>query len=124
MKCAKSDELFDDIEDIKVAGEMLKLAEHILETKRGDFEPESFTDRYEEALVEFLRKKQAHIPVKKSKDVEAPRNVINLMEALRKSVKAEVQTPAKTKADASAKTKTKKRVAGQTELLLPDSGQG
>jgi DNA end-binding protein Ku len=114
----KADDLFDDIDDIKVAGEMLKLAEHILETKKGDFEPAAFTDRYEEALVEFLRKKQAHIPVKKTKEVEAPRNVINLMEALRKSVKAEAHAPA------PAKTKAKKRAAGQTEMLLPIQGKG
>jgi DNA end-binding protein Ku len=111
----KADDLFDDIENIKVAGEMLKLAEHILETKKGDFEPETFTDRYEEAVVEFLRKKQAHIPVKKTKETEAPRNVINLMEALRKSVK---------EAPPSAKTKAKKRVAGQTEMLLAIQGKG
>jgi DNA end-binding protein Ku len=111
----KADDLFDDIENIKVAGEMLKLAEHILETKKGDFEPETFTDRYEEAVVEFLRKKQAHIPVKKTKEAEAPRNVINLMEALRKSVK-EAPPPVKTKA--------KKRVAGQTEMLLAIQGKG
>jgi DNA end-binding protein Ku len=116
----KADDLFDDIEDIKVAGEMLKLAEHILETKKGDFEPETFTDRYEEAVVEFLRKKQAHIPVKKTKEVEAPRNVINLMEALRKSVKTEAQA----QAPANTKTKAKKRTAGQTEMLLPIQGKG
>ena len=44
-------------------GEMLKLAEHILETKAADFDPSKFKDHYEEALVEILRKKQAHIPV-------------------------------------------------------------
>jgi DNA end-binding protein Ku len=115
----KADDLFDEIDDIKVAGEMLKLAEHILDTKKGDFEPAAFTDRYEEALVEFLRKKQAHIPVKKSKEAEAPRNVINLMDALRKSVK-EAPAPAKGKAD----SKGKKRVAGQTEMLLPIPGKG
>jgi DNA end-binding protein Ku len=113
----KAEDYFDEIPDIKVPGEMLKLAEHILDTKKGDFEPEAFTDRYEEALLEFLRKKQAHIPVKKSKGAaEAPRNVINLMEALRKSVKAETQAP--------AKTKPRKRVPGQTEMLLPIQGKG
>jgi hypothetical protein len=66
-------------------------------------------------VVEFLRKKQAHIPVKKTKETEAPRNVINLMEALRKSVK-EAPPPVKTKA--------KKRVAGQTEMLLAIQGKG
>jgi DNA end-binding protein Ku len=111
-----ADSFFEDISDIKVPNEMLKLAEHILETKKGDFEPETFTDRYEEALVEFLRKKQAHIPVKKTKDAAPAPNVISLMEALRKSVKAESQAP--------AKGKSKKRVAGQTEMLLPIAGKG
>src|SRR6266436_8667680 len=59
-----AEEYFDDIPDIKVPGEMLELAEHILETKSSDFDPSQFKDHYEEALVEFLRKKQEHIPVK------------------------------------------------------------
>jgi len=107
---------FDEIPAIKVAGEMLKLAEHILDTKKGDFEPEEFTDHYEEALVEFLRKKQAHIPVQKAKETGAAPNVISLMEALRKSVQ--------TASPAAAKAKTKKRAAGQTEMLLPIQGKG
>jgi DNA end-binding protein Ku len=112
----KAEDYFDDINDIKVPGEMLKLAEHILDTKKGDFEPEAFADHYEEALVEFLRKKQANIPVKKTKDAPAAPNVISLMEALRKSVKAEAQAP--------TKAKGKKRPAGQTEMLLPIQGKG
>ena len=43
---------FDEIPDIKVPGEMLKLAEHILETKTDDFDPATFVDHYEEAVVE------------------------------------------------------------------------
>jgi len=114
----KPDELFDDIADVKVPGEMLKLAEHILETKEGDFEPEAFTDHYEEAVIELIRKKQAHIPIKKGKEtVSAPRNVINLMDALRRSVQTEGK-------GAPAPKKGKKRVAGQTEMLLPIAGKG
>ena len=47
---------------------MLKLAEHILETKAGDFDPAEFNDHYKEAVVELIRKKQANLPVKKEKD--------------------------------------------------------
>ena len=39
---------FGDIPDVKIPGEMLKLAEHILETKKGDFKPSAFVDHYEE----------------------------------------------------------------------------
>src|SRR5690242_1455906 len=44
-------EYFQDIEDVKVPAEMLKLAEHILDTKAGDFDPSTFVDRYETALL-------------------------------------------------------------------------
>src|SRR5471032_406953 len=55
------EEYFDDIPSIKVASEMLKLAEHILKTKEADFDPSQFRDRYEEAVVEMLKKKQAGV---------------------------------------------------------------
>src|SRR5713226_1632607 len=113
----KSEEYFEEIPDVKVPGEMLKLAEHILETKEADFDPSQFKDRYEEAVVELLRKKQAHIPVKKGKEeVAAPRNVINLMDALRRTVHAERQAPAQS-------TKGRKRIEGQKEMLLPIEGK-
>ena len=49
---------FDDIEDEKVPKDMLELAAHIVDTKRGEFDPKKFEDRYEDALKELLRKKQ------------------------------------------------------------------
>ena len=55
-------EYFDDLPNIKVAPEMLKLAQHILQTKAADFDPSQFVDHYEEAVVEMLKKKQAGIP--------------------------------------------------------------
>jgi DNA end-binding protein Ku len=113
----KPEEYFSDIEDIKVPGEMLKLAEHILDTKAGDFDPGAFEDHYETALVELLRKKQAGFKPPKSKEhVAAPRNVINLMDALRRSVQAGRPAPAQTK-------KGRKRVEGQREMLLPIEGK-
>src|SRR5260370_34763304 len=54
-------EYFDDIPDIKVSDEMLQLAQHILQTKAGDFDPTQFKDHYEEAVVELIRKKQENI---------------------------------------------------------------
>ena len=113
----KPEEYFDGIEDIKVPAEMLKLAEHILDTKKGDFDPSAFEDHYETALIELLRKKQAGFKPPKSKEhVAAPRNVINLMDALRRSVEAERGAPAQGK-------KGRKRVEGQREMLLPIEGK-
>lgn len=52
-------QVFDEIPDMKVPAEMLKLADHIVESKKGDFDPSEFVDRYEEALVELIRRKRA-----------------------------------------------------------------
>jgi len=114
----KAEDYFGDIPDIKIAPDMLKLAQHIVEEKEGEFAPEEFVDHYEEAVVEIIRKKQAHIPLKKSSEkAAAPKNVINLMDALRRSVQTTEAKPAK-----AAKGK-KKAAAGQREMLLPISGK-
>ncbi len=79
---------FDDIPDIKVPADMLKLAVHILETKKGRFDPNKFEDRYENALKQLIKAKQAG----KAPPVLAeprPSNVINLMDALRRSARAD-----------------------------------
>jgi DNA end-binding protein Ku len=79
---------FDDIEDEKVPKDMLELATHIVETKKGHFDPKKFEDRYEDALKELLKKKQKGEKIERPKE-RAPSNVVNLMDALRQSVKAE-----------------------------------
>jgi len=112
-----AEEYFEGVTDIKIAPDMLKLAEHIVETKARDFDPSEFKDHYEEALQDFLRKKQANIPLPKKAQAAPPRNVISLMDALRRSVAAEARTAA-----APAK-KSRKRVEGQKEMLLPISGK-
>src|SRR6266536_2382440 len=82
-------EYFDDIPDMKLPGEMIGLAEHILETKAGHFDPSEFEDRYETAVVEMLKRKQAGLPPEQQPEAAAPTNVVNLMDALRRSVEAE-----------------------------------
>jgi DNA end-binding protein Ku len=84
---------FDDIPNIKVPADMLKLATHILDTKKGHFKPEKFEDRYENALNDLIKAKQAG---KAAPTVAEPKqsNVINLMDALRRSAKAERTAPA------------------------------
>jgi DNA end-binding protein Ku len=81
-----SKEYFDELPSVKVAPDMLKLAQHILDTKEADFDPSQFVDHYEEAVVEMLKKKQGGLATPKGKVSEPPRNVINLMDALKKSV--------------------------------------
>ena len=77
---------FDVIEDEKVPKDMLDLAVHIVESKKGKFQPEEFEDDYENALKELLRKKQKGERIERPKE-PARTNVVNLMDALRQSVK-------------------------------------
>jgi DNA end-binding protein Ku len=78
---------FDDIEDEKVPKDMLELASHIVDTKRGEFDPKKFEDRYEDALKELLKKKQKGEKIERQTESK-PSNVVDLMEALRQSVSA------------------------------------
>jgi DNA end-binding protein Ku len=113
-------EYFDDIQDVKVTKDMLDLARHIVEQKAGRFEPDKFEDQYETALVDLINQKRAGKPITAK---ERPRgdNVVDLMEALRRSVgggaAAETQAPKK-----SAR-KSKKAAPGQKEMLMPIVGK-
>lgn len=78
---------FSEIEDVKLQKDMLELAEHILKTKRSHFDPSKYSDRYEDALKALIQAKQAGKPLPAAP--ERPSNVINLMDALRRSVRAE-----------------------------------
>jgi DNA end-binding protein Ku len=82
------DEYFDTIDDEKVPKDMLDLAIHIVDTKAGRFQPEKFEDEYENALKELLRKKQKGERIERPKEPSRT-NVVNLMDALRQSVKVE-----------------------------------
>ena len=81
------EEYFDTIDDEKIPKDMLDLAIHIVDSKRGEFDPKKFEDHYENALKELLRKKQKGEKIERPKE-PARTNVVNLMEALRQSVQA------------------------------------
>jgi len=82
----KEEDYFDEIENERVPKDMLDLATHIVETKKGKFQPEKFEDRYEDALKDLIKKKQKGVKIEAPKET-ATSNVINLMDALRQSVK-------------------------------------
>src|SRR5215831_12178522 len=79
---------FEDIPELKLPKEMLDLAAHIVQTKSGHFDPSLFEDRYENALIDLLKKKQAGEKIEAPRETPPPR-VVNLMEALRASIDAE-----------------------------------
>jgi DNA end-binding protein Ku len=80
---------FEDIPELTPAPELLRLAEHILDSKLAAFDPSAFRDRYEEALMAHLKAKQAGLPPQPKQSWAAPRRAINLMEALRRSIAAD-----------------------------------
>jgi DNA end-binding protein Ku len=84
----KEADYFDDIPDERVPKDMLDLATHIVEAKVTHFAPEKFEDHYEKALKELIKKKHHGEKLGKPKE-PAPATVINLMDALRKSVTAD-----------------------------------
>jgi DNA end-binding protein Ku len=114
---------FDDIQDVKVTKDMLDLARHIVEKKSGSFEPERFEDRYESALIDLINQKRNGIKTTAKAAPKTGGNVINLMDALKRSLASERQAaPASSSPKAKGK-KSLKRAEGQREMLLPISGK-
>jgi DNA end-binding protein Ku len=107
-------EYFDEIQDVKVTKDMLDLARHIVTQKTGEFEPAKFEDHYEAALAELINAKRNGKTVG-AKPRPKGENVVDLMDALKKSIANDAQ-PAKGK-------KPRKAAAGQKEMLLPISGK-
>src|ERR1700704_823612 len=116
-----ADEYFDDIQDVKITKDMLDLAKHIVEKKSGSFEPDRFEDRYESALIDLINQKRNGIKTTAKSPPKPGGNVINLMDALKRSLASEKQPAAPAKAKGK---KPRKAAAGQREMLLPISGSG
>jgi DNA end-binding protein Ku len=116
-------EYFDDIQDVKVTKDMLDLAKHIVEQKSGSFEPEAFEDHYESALIDLIDKKRSGVRLPAKAAPKSSGNVINLMDALKRSLASEKQPAPAAKAKGKAR-KAGKAASGQREMLLPISGSG
>jgi len=114
-----ADEYFDDIQDVKVTKDMLDLARHIVNQKAGHFEPDKFEDQYETALLDLINQKRAGKPIT-AKARPRGENVVDLMDALRKSIGG--GAAAATEAKKPAK-KARKAAAGQKEMLMPIAGK-
>ncbi len=100
---------FDDIRSPKISKDMIELASHILDTKAAHFDPSKFKDEYENALKALVRRKASGKPIKVSAREEKPDNVVNLMDALKASLKGKSTT----KRRASAPRRTTARRAAK-----------
>ncbi len=107
-----STEYFRDIKPAHVNEESLELAESLIAKRSSKLDISKFEDGYEVAVKELVEAKLKHLPVPKDEGVQPSRgNVVNLMDALRKSVGDEAQVGKATKKPvASAKPETKKGI--------------
>ena len=114
----KPETLFDDIPEVKTDKGMIDIASRIIEQQEGDFDPTAFKDRYEEALRDLIKEKEKGVGRVVHADAPEDTNVVDLMEALRRSLgdkggkaasrKAPAKKPAAKKA-APKKAAAKKR---------------
>ena len=96
MRCARQKRIFAAIPELTLPRELREIAEHILRTKAGSFDPAFLEDRYRTVLIEKLGDKKRLMPLHQGGTaVPSRENVINLMDALKRSLEAEGSTPRK-----------------------------
>jgi DNA end-binding protein Ku len=117
----KEADFFDDIPAEKVPKDMLELATHIVDTKKGHFDPDKFKDRYEDALKELLQKKQHGDKIEAPRE-RAPAKVISLMDALRRSVEAGRGTGARRTPERAASHRRAPKKAGRSSARHKKAG--
>jgi len=104
------DAAFDEIKSVKIDDDMLGLATNIIDKKIAKFDPSTFEDSYENALLDLIKAKQAGKKIRAAKAAPKPSNVVNLFDALKKSLADEGSTSAKAgNAMPPAKPKASKR---------------
>src|SRR3990170_8950618 len=110
-----ADAFFKEVPDVKIDKEALDLAKELVERKEGKFEPEQFKDEYAEAVWELIHAKIEHRAPEIIETVPGSAKVINIMDALKKSVRqGKGGAPAKTAAKrgaASARSGNGKKTA-------------
>ena len=109
-------EFFDRIPDVKADPKMVAIAEKIIEQLEGAFDPSEFNDRYEDALRKLIAEKEAHDGVVSKLEEPKEAEVIDLMEALRRSLgeggpRRKTEPRGGAKKSAARKTPARKRAS-------------
>ncbi|MBY3464259.1 Ku protein [Rhizobium laguerreae] len=109
-----SEKAFEEMPKLKIQGEMLDLAKHIISTKKGEFDPATFDDRYEAALADLVKAKLEGKSLPKPKKVQVSKPN-DLLAALRESagmMKAAADKPKRTAANANNGTGRQRAARG------------
>jgi Ku protein len=103
-------EYFEDIAPLKLPPEMLDLARHIVGTMQAEFDPAMLNDRERAAVVDLLKDKQHAAGVSETRrTAPSPENVINLMDALKRSLAANKAQPGKSAKPSAARRRKSER---------------
>jgi len=110
-----ADTFFEEVPDVKVDKEALELAVELIERKSGAFEPEKFKDEYTEAVWELINAKLEHRKPTIVTEEPGAAKVINIMDALKKSVKAQGKqaTPSKAQGKRAAASRSAAKKASR-----------
>jgi DNA end-binding protein Ku len=100
-------EAFEDVPDMKITGEMLDLAKHIIDTKQGSFDASEFDDRYEAALADLVKAKIEGKAIPRHRPAK-PAKVTDLMEALRQSAGLDDNSKTRAKSSPRSRKETKR----------------
>lgn len=108
----ESQSYFEDIEDAPADEEQLELAEQLIKQKSAKFNPYKFKDHYDDAMRELIKSKLGDKHAKKVIEEKRPTaQVINLMDALKKSLRGEASGGAERSAEAKPRRKARRKPA-------------
>jgi Ku protein len=102
-------EVFRDIPSPRIPRDMIELASHILDSKAGRFDASRFKDEYELALRKLVKRKAAGKTIEPAAEAEDRSNVVDLMEALRQSLKGKKAAALRTKSDSRKRAPARRR---------------
>jgi DNA end-binding protein Ku len=114
-----ADTFFEEVPEVKVDKEALELAVELIERKSGAFEPEKFKDEYTEAVWELINAKLEHRAPSIVTEEPGTAKVINIMDALKKSVKAQGKQAAPSKGQQSKRAAASRSGAKKTARATP-----
>ncbi|ODA67924.1 putative DNA repair protein YkoV [Methyloligella halotolerans] len=114
-----ADQFFDEIPDVKVDKEALELGEELIKRKTGPFEPEKFKDDYTDAMWELIHAKIEKREPEFIAETPASGKVINIMDALKKSVSDQDNKKSSTKSRSTKSKSTKSTAKNDNKSKSP-----